>query len=78
MNLMDWIGLLLCARHLRLPGGGAALSGEILMTAQGVFQVLVYLGILVALAKPLGTFMAAVYEGRRTFLSPRVASARRR
>ena len=40
------------------------------MTGQGVFQVLVYLGILVALAKPLGSFMAAVYEGRRTFLSP--------
>ena len=36
-------------------------------------QVVVYLGVLVALAKPLGTFMAAVYEGRRTFLSPRAA-----
>ena len=40
------------------------------MTAQGIYQVLVYIGILVALAKPLGSFMAAVYEGRRTFLSP--------
>ena len=40
------------------------------MIAQGLLQVAVYLGFLVLLAKPLGTFMAAVYEGRRTFLSP--------
>ncbi|HEV7608323.1 MAG TPA: potassium-transporting ATPase subunit KdpA [Steroidobacteraceae bacterium] len=42
------------------------------MTAQGLLQIAVYIGILVALAKPLGSFMAAVYEGRRTFLSPLV------
>src|SRR6185436_8275894 len=29
-----------------------------------------YVGVLVLLAKPLGSFMAAVLEGRRTFLSP--------
>ena len=40
------------------------------MTGQGLLQIVVYIGVLVALAKPLGTFMAAVYEGRRTFLSP--------
>ena len=40
------------------------------MTAHGLLQVAIYIGILVALAKPLGSFMAAVYEGRRTFLSP--------
>ena len=40
------------------------------MTAQGLLQIAVYIGILVALAKPLGAFMAAVYEGQRTFLSP--------
>jgi len=40
------------------------------MTAQGLLQIAVYIGILVALAKPLGAFMTAVYEGRRTFLSP--------
>jgi K+-transporting ATPase ATPase A chain len=42
------------------------------MTAQGLLQIALYIGILVALAKPLGTFMTAVYEGRRTFLSPLV------
>jgi K+-transporting ATPase ATPase A chain len=40
------------------------------MTAQGLFQVVVYIIVLVALAKPLGGFMAAVYEGQRTFLTP--------
>jgi K+-transporting ATPase ATPase A chain len=42
------------------------------MTAQGLLQIAVYIGILVALAKPLGSFMTAVFEGRRTFLSPLV------
>jgi potassium-transporting ATPase potassium-binding subunit len=40
------------------------------MTAQGTLQLAVYLGVLLLLVKPLGAFMAAVFEGRRTFLSP--------
>jgi K+-transporting ATPase ATPase A chain len=40
------------------------------MTAQGALQVIIYLGVLLTLATPLGSFMAAVYDGRRTFLSP--------
>jgi len=40
------------------------------MTAQAVLQVALYIAVLVALAKPLGIFMANVYEGGRTFLSP--------
>ncbi len=40
------------------------------MTAQGLLQIGVYLAVLVLLVKPLGTFMASVYEGKRTFLSP--------
>jgi K+-transporting ATPase ATPase A chain len=40
------------------------------MTAQGWLQLALYVGVLVLLAKPLGSFMAAVLEGRRTFLSP--------
>jgi len=34
------------------------------MTANGAVQLLFYLGLLLALAKPLGAFMARVYEGR--------------
>ena len=33
------------------------------MTANGVLQIALYLGLLVLLAKPLGSFMARVYEG---------------
>jgi K+-transporting ATPase ATPase A chain len=38
------------------------------MTALGVVQLLVYLGVLLALAKPLGIYMARVYEGRPMLL----------
>ena len=40
------------------------------MSAQGMLQLAVYLAVLLLLVKPLGAFMAAVFEGRRTFLSP--------
>ena len=35
------------------------------MTVNGVIQLLVYLAALLALVKPLGWFMARVYEGKR-------------
>lgn len=40
------------------------------MSTQAIFQILLYLGVLVALAKPLGEYMAKVYQGERTFMSP--------
>ncbi len=40
------------------------------MTPNGIFQILLFFALIVAAAKPLGTFMAKVYEGERTFLSP--------
>jgi len=40
------------------------------MTVNGWVQLALYLGLLLALVKPLGAFMADVLEGRRTFLSP--------
>jgi K+-transporting ATPase ATPase A chain len=40
------------------------------MNALGVFQIVLYLVVLVALVRPLGAFMARVYQGERTFLSP--------
>jgi potassium-transporting ATPase potassium-binding subunit len=40
------------------------------MTSEGLLQVVLYIAVLVALAKPLGNFMANVYEGHPTFLSP--------
>ena len=47
------------------------------MTAQAFLQVAIYLAVLVALVKPLGLFMAHVYEGKRTFLSPVLAPVER-
>jgi K+-transporting ATPase ATPase A chain len=38
------------------------------MTANGIFQLVLYVVVLVALAKPLGAYMARVYEGRRLAL----------
>ncbi len=40
------------------------------MTATGVLQILLYFAVLLALTKPLGAYMARVYEGQRTFLHP--------
>ena len=40
------------------------------MTANGIFQCALYMVVLIALAKPLGTWMARVYEGGRTPLDP--------
>jgi K+-transporting ATPase ATPase A chain len=40
------------------------------MTAQGSLQLVLYIALLVLAAKPLGMFMTAVYEGRRTWLTP--------
>jgi potassium-transporting ATPase potassium-binding subunit len=40
------------------------------MTSTGILQILVFFGIIVALTKPVGLFMAQVFEGRRTFLHP--------
>jgi K+-transporting ATPase ATPase A chain len=33
-------------------------------------QIVLYIGVLLLLVKPLGSYMARVYEGERTFLSP--------
>ena len=38
------------------------------MTANGIFQLVFYMVVLLALARPLGGYMARVYEGRRVAL----------
>jgi K+-transporting ATPase ATPase A chain len=40
------------------------------MTANGIAQILVFTAIVAALAVPLGAYMARVFGGERTFLSP--------
>ncbi|MGZ5050417.1 MAG: potassium-transporting ATPase subunit KdpA, partial [Methylobacter sp.] len=43
------------------------------MTANGLAQITVYFIVLLLLAKPLGVYMAAVYENRPVFLKRIVA-----
>ena len=40
------------------------------MTANGWFQITVFVLVLFAITKPIGTFMARVFNGERTFLDP--------
>lgn len=40
------------------------------MTLNGFVQIILYLSILLLVAKPLGTYMARVYQGERTLLDP--------
>ncbi len=47
------------------------------MTANGWLQIALYGLIVLALVKPLGAYMTAVFEGRRTLLSPALLPAER-
>ena len=40
------------------------------MTANGWFQILLFLGLILLVTKPLGIFLYRVYEGKSTFLDP--------
>src|ERR1700733_15329539 len=40
------------------------------MNANGWFQILFFLALILAVTKPLGVFMARVFSGERTFLDP--------
>jgi K+-transporting ATPase ATPase A chain len=45
-------------------------TGDIRMTLNGILQIAFYLAVLTLLAKPLGAFMARVYQREKTFLDP--------
>src|SRR5207237_1117692 len=49
---------------LDLSRAGAAQAGALRMTGNGVLQLAFYTIVLLALAKPLGAYMARVYDGR--------------
>src|SRR6266498_4055166 len=48
----------------------AQIQRDIVMTAIGWIQIILYCAIVVALVKPLGWYMTRVFNGERTFLSP--------
>src|SRR4249919_249166 len=58
-----------CTLHHDLPRDRSVVSGEVLMTANGYFQLVLYLVVLIALAKPLGTYMARIFEGQPAVLN---------
>src|SRR5450759_2518376 len=47
------------------------------MTANGWFQILLFLAIIFAITRPLGSFMARVFSGEATFLDPAVRPVER-
>jgi potassium-transporting ATPase potassium-binding subunit len=52
-----------------VSGGGAAVAGEILvMSANGWFQIGLFLLVIFGLTKPIGAYMARVFKGEKTFL----------
>src|SRR5262245_34715956 len=40
------------------------------MTANGISQLALYFGVILLLTKPMGTYMARVFAGERTWLTP--------
>jgi K+-transporting ATPase ATPase A chain len=40
------------------------------MTSNGILQLALFFGVILLLTKPLGAYMARVFQGERTFLSP--------
>jgi potassium-transporting ATPase potassium-binding subunit len=47
------------------------------MTANGILQLLLFFGLIVLLTKPMGGYMARVFQGERTLLSPVLRPAER-
>ena len=40
------------------------------MTSIGIFQILVFFGLILLVTKPVGLFMSRLFQGERTFLHP--------
>ena len=47
------------------------------MTGPGLLQFALFIATLLLLVRPLGAYMAAVFQGERTFLSPLLAPVER-
>src|SRR4029078_3720442 len=71
----DFHELALCSerrdrnRHRDLSCDRSAVSGEVLMTANGYLQLVLYVVVRLAIAKPLGTYMARIFEGQPAVLN---------
>src|SRR5947199_10277581 len=56
------------ASNRSLSGRGSIAPLENDMTTSGIFQIALYFLVIVAIAKPMGAYMARVFSGERTFL----------
>ncbi len=64
MNGVELIGLAVSAGSVGVPGRGLIETGVVRMTANDWIQLALYFGVLLALTKPLGAYMARVYQGQ--------------
>ena len=65
------VSLAVCVGLLALSCVRDAASGKVLtMTNNGWFQILFFLLVVLALTKPLGSFMTRVFNREKTFLDP--------
>jgi potassium-transporting ATPase potassium-binding subunit len=56
---------------VRVFVSGASVAGEILtMSPNGWFQILLFLAVILLITKPLGSFIARVFNHEKTFLDP--------
>ena len=70
MNVFYVISGLIVLGLVHLSRAGASETGVVRMNLYSWIQLIFYLVVLLALAKPLGSFMARVFQGERTFLDP--------
>ncbi len=64
MNGAELVGLLVSAALLVYLVIALAKAGVVRMTTNDWIQIVLYFGVLLALTKPLGVYMARVYEGK--------------
>src|SRR3990172_9592030 len=61
-NYRGWI--------IHLPFCCTSETGDVRMTFNGILQIFLFLAVLILIAKPLGSFMARVFQREHTFLDP--------
>ena len=76
MNLETVASLVVFGAPAYLFDLRAFTAGEVLMTFNGWFQIVLFIAIIVAIAKPVGIFMTHVFNGERTFMHPVYPSTR--
>jgi K+-transporting ATPase KdpF subunit len=70
MTVLEWVALALCVGLFVYLLAALLRPSSSTEVAMGWLQIAVYVVLLVLLAKPLGEYMARVYAGERTFLTP--------